>query len=88
MALDVSAMAKRPVENESDSEMWIRPRSTLKEATQLPWGEQRLPSHSRYLELADIALGGKKQAIKKKKPRPAHDTAPKTNPYFSSKKAL
>jgi hypothetical protein len=50
-----------------DTGMWIRPGSTLKGTNN---GKDRVGSstNSRYLELADIALGLKKAETKKKKP--------------------
>jgi hypothetical protein len=66
-------------------ELWIAPRYSLKgPAGERAW-ENRVggpPSSSRYLELADIALGLKKTGLNKKKAiaRSAHDTH-KTEPY-------
>ena len=78
---------KRKIANTSDQskELWIAQRYSLKG----PAGERALenraggaPSSSRYLELADIALGLKKSAPLRKKSQlpPAHDRE-KTEPY-------
>jgi hypothetical protein len=67
--------------------LWIAPRYSLKGPTGERAWENRpggIPSSSKYLELADIALGLKKPDPKFKK-RPvstAHDTS-KTEPYSS-----
>jgi hypothetical protein len=67
------------------SRLWIAPRYSLKG----PQGERAwenrpggAPSSSKYLELADIALGLKKPelALKKRRVNGAHDTS-KTEPY-------
>ena len=79
---------KRKAANTSDAskELWIAPRYSLKgPAGERAW-ENRLggpPSNSRYLELADIALGLKKPGPHKKKTAgsSAHDTHNKTEPY-------
>jgi len=65
--------------------LWVAPRYSLKGSNgeraweNCPGG---VPSSSRYLELADIALGLKKpeHPFKKRKIFDAHDTA-KTEPY-------
>lgn len=76
-------MAKSP-KNESESELWVRPRSSLKG----PDGERAwdkhlggIPNSSRFLELADIALGVKKPTPKKKR-TVVHDKT-KKEPYSS-----
>ena len=77
-------MAQEP-KGESESGLWIRPRQNIKG----PDGERamedrhgHIPSHSRLLELADIALGTKKSILKKgKKQSPAHETTKKKEPY-------
>jgi len=57
---------KKPFNRNGDTDMWIRPGPALKGANN---GEDRAgrSSNSRYLELADIALGLKKPEGKKKK---------------------
>lgn len=57
---------KKSFHADGDSDMWIRPGTTLKGANN---GKYRVvnSSNSRYLELADIALGLKKSEGKKKK---------------------
>ena len=68
-----------------EKDLWIAPRYSLKgPAGERAW-ENRPggpPNSSRYLELADIALGIKKPTPHKKKPSQAsaHDTQ-KTEPY-------
>jgi hypothetical protein len=81
-------MAKqRKTANSSDQskELWIAQRYSLKgPAGERAWENRAggAPSSSRYLELADIALGLKKTAPhRKKSPAPStHDTE-KTEPY-------
>jgi len=65
--------------------LWIAPRHSLKgPAGERAWENRRggIPTSTRFLELADIALGFKKPAPHKKKPVTvsAHDTT-KTEPY-------
>ena len=73
-------------ENGNDSDgLWIAPRHSLKgPAGDRAWENRRggVPSNTRFLELADIALGLKKPGPHKKKATtvPAHDTS-KTEPY-------
>jgi len=68
---------------DGDSELWVAPRYSLKG----PQGERAWdtraggpPHSSRFLELADIALGLKKPALKKPKKQSPHDTV-KKEPY-------
>jgi hypothetical protein len=66
-------------------ELWIAPRYSLKgPAGERAWENRAggAPSSSRYLELADIALGLRKTAPHRKKNQPpsAHDRT-KTEPY-------
>jgi hypothetical protein len=68
-------------------ELWIAPRYSLKgPAGERAWENRAggAPSSSRYLELADIALGLKKSASHRKKNQllSAHDRK-KTEPYAS-----
>jgi hypothetical protein len=70
-------------QSDRGGELWIAPRYSLKG----PAGERELenrpagvPTSNRFLELADIALGLKKSAHKKKKPGATHNTA-KKEPY-------
>ncbi len=81
-------MGKKPKHvntNDRANELWIAPRYSLKgPAGERAW-ENRAggpPSSSRFLELADIALGLIKPAPQKKKTltTSAHDTK-KTEPY-------
>jgi hypothetical protein len=70
-------------------DLWIAPRYSLKgPAGERAWENRPggAPNSSRFLELADIALGTKKPAAKKKKTPPAgaHQTA-KTEPYSGLK---
>jgi len=79
-------MPKKPgKEPEVSKDLWIAPRYSLKG----PAGERAWENRpggpansSRFLELADIALGTKKPAMKKKKVglASAHQTG-KTEPY-------
>jgi hypothetical protein len=67
--------------------LWIAPRYSLKGPTGERAWENRpggIPSSSKYLELADIALGLKKpdSPFKKRTALDAHDTS-KTEPYSS-----
>jgi hypothetical protein len=78
-------MSKKPkIANDSNG-LWIAPRYSLKgPAGERAW-ENRLggvPTSTRFLELADIALGLKKPGHHKKKnaAASAHDTI-KTEPY-------
>ena len=85
-------MAKKPARaktartksgNAADSDLWIAPRYSLKgPAGERAWENRPggIPSTNKFLELADIALGVKKPAPKKKKAGPTHETA-KTEPY-------
>lgn len=66
-------------------DLWIAPRYSLKgPAGERAWENRPggVPNSSRFLELADIALGIKKSSAQKKKGRPtsAHDTQ-KLEPY-------
>jgi hypothetical protein len=78
-------MPKKPKNaNESDG-LWIAPRHSLKgPAGERAWENRRggIPTSTRFLELADIALGLKKPSPHKKKAAAAsaHDTI-KTEPY-------
>jgi hypothetical protein len=65
--------------------LWIAPRYSLKgPAGERAWENRPggVPSSSKFLELADIALGLKKpeSTFKKRKAAGAHDTS-KTEPY-------
>jgi hypothetical protein len=69
----------------ASEELWIAPRYSLKgPAGERAWENRSggAPSSSRYLELADIALGLKKTAPQRKKhlAPSAHDRK-KTEPY-------
>jgi hypothetical protein len=80
---------KQENESEVSKDLWIAPRYSLKgPAGERAW-ENRPggpPNSSRFLELADIALGIKKPAVKKKKTAAAsaHQTS-KTEPYSGVK---
>ncbi len=82
-------MPKKPKKNrheDSTSDLWVAARYSLKgPAGERAW-ENRLggpPNSSRFLELADIAMGLKKPEPKKRKSAAAgaHDIASKTEPY-------
>jgi hypothetical protein len=72
-------------DDSSTGDLWIAPKYSLKgPAGERAW-ENRPggpPTNSRFLELADIALGVKKPSTKKRKPNstPTHETA-KKEPY-------
>jgi hypothetical protein len=77
-------MSKKPKDAEK-SDLWIAPQYSLKGPRGDRAWENRpggIPSNSRYLELADIALGLKKPEFKKRKPHTVtHQSAKKTKPY-------
>jgi hypothetical protein len=81
-----STMPKKLDKNsEVSKDLWIAPRYSLKgPAGERAWENRPggAPNSSRFLELADIALGVKKSAPKKKRAAgaSAHQTA-KTEPY-------
>ena len=68
-----------------EQELWIAPRYNLKgPAGERAW-ENRVggvPNSSRFLELADVALGLKKPTLPKKPSSERHDIV-KTEPYSS-----
>jgi hypothetical protein len=67
-------------------EMWINPNSSLKgDRGDRAWENRAggVPSSSRYLELADLALGLKKPEPRKKKSSSAAHQTGKTEPYSS-----
>lgn len=72
-------------QTEVSKDLWIAPRYSLKgPAGERAWENRPggAPNSSRFLELADIALGVKKSLIKKKRAAAtsAHQTG-KTEPY-------
>jgi hypothetical protein len=78
-------MPKKPKDANESNGLWIAPRYSLKgPAGERAWENRRggVPTSTRFLELADIALGLKKPGPHKKKPVTvsAHDTT-KTEPY-------
>lgn len=78
-------MPKKTKNGDADDDLWVAPRYSLKgPAGERAWENRPggAPSNSRYLELADIALGLKKPAAKKPKSKTTHDTR-KTEPYSS-----
>jgi hypothetical protein len=75
----------KPKKTDPPDGLWVAPRYSLKGPNGERAWENRpggVPSSSRYLELADIALGLKKPELpfKKRKVFNAHDTS-KTEPY-------
>jgi hypothetical protein len=79
-------MPNKPQNADPDGDgMWINPNSSLKGARgERAWENRNggMPSNSRYLELADIALGLKKPAGKAKR-LPIHERT-KRQPYFQT----
>lgn len=80
-------MPRKPEKEDSKvtKDLWIAPRYSLKgPAGERAWDNRigGAPNSSRFLELADIALGVKKPVAKKKRTGSsgAHQTA-KTEPY-------
>ena len=74
-----------PKKTDAPDGLWIAPRYSLKgPAGERAWENRPggVPSSSKYLELADIALGLKKPEvpIKRRKAIGAHETS-KTEPY-------
>lgn len=72
-------------QEEVSKDLWIAPRYSLKgPAGERAWENRPggAPNSSRFLELADIAMGVKKPVAKKKRGAPgsAHQTG-KTEPY-------
>lgn len=82
-------MAKKPKTTDAAKDLWINPKSNIKGPDgNRAWdnnGNITPSSGSRFLELADIALGVKKPEPKKKKAAAAsagtHEDMPKTDPY-------
>jgi hypothetical protein len=72
----------------SDDGLWVAPRYSLKGPTgERAWENRRggAPSNSRFLELADIAMGlTKPEPLKKRATVGTHETA-KTEPYSEPK---
>ncbi len=69
---------------DAETELWVRPNLSLKgESGDRAWGDRPggAPNSSRILELADIALGLKKPAPKKKKTPFNRDSLAKYEPY-------
>jgi|SRR5215472_2115639 len=82
-------MPKKFKEPKVSKDLWIAPRYSLKGSSGERAWENRPggpPNSSRFLELADIALGIKKPGVKKKKAASAsaHQTS-KTEPYSGVK---
>jgi len=71
---------------EVSKDLWIAPRHSLKGQAGERESRSGAPNSSRLLELADIALGVKKPAGRKKRTSPAsaHQTS-KTEPYSGMK---
>lgn len=77
---------KRKTEKKSGEGLWVAVRYSLKGPTgERGWDNHvaGIPSNSRYLELADIAMGVKKPEPFKKRKTQAHQTD-KTEPYSNS----
>ena len=74
---------KSEKEPEVSKDLWIAPRYSLKgPAGERAWENRPggAPNSSRFLELADIALGVKKPVARKKRTTSTHQTS-KTEPY-------
>jgi hypothetical protein len=74
----------KPKGDNADPEMWIRPGSNLKgDRGERAWDGRPggIPNSTRYLELADLALGLKKPEAKKKKAVGSLHSPKKTEPY-------
>lgn len=70
----------RHVMPKKKSDLWVRPQYSLKGSNEERTGGTL--SNTRYLELADIALGLKKPESKKRKPHAAtRQAAKKVEPY-------
>jgi hypothetical protein len=85
----LSMPKKSDKQPEVSKDLWIAPRHSLKgQAGERAWENRPggAPNSSRLLELADIALGVKKPATRKKRmpPASAHQTS-KTEPYSGMK---
>jgi hypothetical protein len=75
----------KPKKTDGPDGLWLAPRYSLKgPAGERAWENRPggVPSSSKYLELADVALGLKKpeSPFKKRKVSNSHDTS-KTEPY-------
>ncbi len=86
-------MSRKPEKEDPkvSKDLWIAPRYSLKgPAGERAWDNRigGAPNSSRFLELADIALGVKKPVAKKKRtgPASAHQTS-KTEPYSEKYKS-
>jgi hypothetical protein len=78
--------SKRNLHENSTGDLWVAARYSLKgPAGERAWENQLggPPTSSRFLELADIAMGLKKPEPKKRKSGAAgaHDITSKTEPY-------
>lgn len=82
------APAKIKAPTKIEDGLWVAPRYSLKGPTgERAWENRRggAPSNSRFLELADIAMGiTKPEPLKKRAASSTHDTA-KTEPYSEPK---
>ena len=83
-----SKPGRKTTDNSADKDLWINPKANIRGSEgNRAWdntGNISPNSGARFLELADIALGLKKPAAKKKKAAAgngSHGTAEKTEPY-------
>jgi len=77
-------MPKKPKDDVDSQGLWVAARYSLKgPAGERAWENRPggIPSNSRYLELADIALGVKKPHIQKRKTVVSPHSTKKTEPY-------
>ena len=78
------AMPKKLKDGADSEALWVAQKYSLKGPTGDRAWENRpggIPSNSRYLELADIALGVKKPHQKKRKTAVSFHSTKKTEPY-------
>ncbi len=78
------AKKKAAMKDDSANGLWVSPRSLLKGANgERAWENRRggVPNSSRFLELADLALGLEKPEPRKKRVVTSTHISTKTDPY-------
>ncbi len=86
--LTTMSRKKRTEKDDSAHELWVSPKPLLKgPAGERAWENRPggVPNTARFLELADLALGLKKQESRKKKPGTGTHLTVKTGPYTEQK---